>query len=144
MNDWIDKDFDKLSEKKRARQFASGKLGKNHFKTLLLITFMITTSGAIVLGQKFFIAILVYLILTLFYSLKIKLMPIIEMVWLASGFLVRAVAGSILVETKPTGWFNITVFFGALFVVSTKRMSEKNITRELSQEKFLSITMRTF
>ena len=137
VNDWIDRDFDKLSEKKRARPFASGKLGKNHYKILLLITFLITASGAIFLGQKFSIAIFVYLILTLFYSLKIKLMPIIEMVWLASGFLVRAVAGSILVETTPTGWFNITVFFGALFVVSTKRMSEKKYNKGTITRKVL-------
>ena len=138
VNDWVDRESDKLSESKSVRPFASGELGIFHFWVLFSILLTITVSGALYLGHKFFVSIFFYLFLTLFYSLKIKLIPIIEMVWLASGFLVRAVSGSFLVEVKPTGWFNITVFFGALFIVSTKRMSEKSHDKGIEIRKVLT------
>jgi decaprenyl-phosphate phosphoribosyltransferase len=81
--------------------------------------------GALALGTHFFLITSVYLMITLTYTFVIKNLPIIEMVWLASGFLVRAIAGSVIVEVRPTGWFNLAVFFGALFVVASKRYSEK-------------------
>jgi decaprenyl-phosphate phosphoribosyltransferase len=125
VNDWVDRGSDKLHFTKCKRPFASGKLGRKYFLILLTGFSSFTVIGAIFLGVTFFIITFIYLMITLTYTFSIKNLPVIEMVWLASGFLVRAVAGSIIVQVKPTGWFNITVFFGALFLVSAKRQSEK-------------------
>jgi decaprenyl-phosphate phosphoribosyltransferase len=125
VNDWTDRGSDRLHLIKRERPFASGKLSQNYFLVLLISFSLLTGIGALCLGTNFLIITATYLTITLTYTFIIKQIPIIEMIWLASAFLIRALAGSILVEVKPTGWFNITVFFGALFVVATKRYSEK-------------------
>lgn len=137
VNDWMDKKVDRLHEKKRFRPFASGNLNRKHYLFLLSVTFILTASGAAFLGRNFLIVLLVYLFITFAYTLIVKHIPILEMFWLASGFLVRAVAGSIIVDVKPTGWFNILVFFGALFVVSTKRLSEKIHSKQSGTRRVL-------
>ena len=73
------------------------------------------------------------------------------MVWLASCFLIRAIAGSAIIQEAPTGWFVVTVGFGALFIVSAKRLAElknnhSNLTRTvISQynENFLDHVLTT-
>lgn len=125
VNDWQDREKDRLHKAKKNRPFASESLTSVHFKFLFLILTLITIAGSLYLGFNFALITLAYLLITFLYTFIVKFIPTIEMVWLASGFLIRALAGSILVEVKPTGWFNIAVFFGALFVVANKRFAEK-------------------
>jgi len=125
INDWVDRESDRLHKSKSLRPFASGTLGKTHFLVLFILLSAFTAMGALYLGRNFLLVVVMYLVVTFLYTLVIKNVPIVEMIWLATGFLIRAVAGSILVNTNPTGWFNITVFFSSLFIVACKRFSEK-------------------
>ena len=96
-------------------------------------------------------AIIVYLLITISYTLLVKNLPVVEMIWLASGFLIRAIAGSAIIQEAPTGWFVVAVGFGALFIVSAKRLAElknnhSNLTRiVISQykENFLNRVLTT-
>ena len=129
INDWIDKDIDKSHSKKRNRPFASGVLKKIHLYQLLIIMLSIMLASCLILPKGYSVTILIYLFITISYSLKVKKMPVLEMIWLSSGFLVRAIAGSAIIQESPTGWFIVSVGFGALFIVSAKRLAElKNIT----------------
>jgi decaprenyl-phosphate phosphoribosyltransferase len=76
--------------------------------------------------------------ITISYTLKIKNLPVVEMIWLASGFLVRAIAGSAIIQEPPTGWFIVSVGFGALFIVSAKRLSELKNKHEIQTRKVIS------
>jgi decaprenyl-phosphate phosphoribosyltransferase len=124
INDWIDKDKDAKHPDKKLRPFASGKLGRGHLIVLLLITLFGIAVPCLVLGSNFTIVSLSYVFLTILYTIRIKQIPVIEMFWLSTGFLIRGVAGSVVIAKNPTSWFLITIFFGSLFLVSTKRLSE--------------------
>ncbi len=126
-NDWLDQDLDRLHPTKRHRPFASNKLSLSHL--ILLLFFCI--SGILIicslLPKPFSAALVAYLLVTLTYSFGIKKIPVVEIIWLSSGFLIRAVAGSAIIGEYPTGWFVISVLFGSIFIVSTKRLAEVNL-----------------
>lgn len=124
VNDWLDRDLDRLHATKRARPFASGKLGKWHLVLLILGSIIGAVACTIFLPPLYSIVLLSYVFITLSYSLFVKHLPVLEMLWLSSSFLIRAIAGSAVISEPPTEWFVICVFFGALFVVSAKRLAE--------------------
>ena len=124
INDWHDREFDQNHPKKKNRPFASQELKFKSLISLLLISATIVILTCLYLPNEFFLTISVYLVITISYSLSLKNQPVIEMVWLAAGFLVRAIAGSTIIQAAPTGWFVLSVGFGALFMVSTKRIAE--------------------
>jgi decaprenyl-phosphate phosphoribosyltransferase len=151
INDWRDIESDQNHPKKKYRPFASGKLKLPSLIIIFLMSSIILILTCVILPKKFTFTILVYLLITISYTLLIKTLPVLEMVWLASGFLIRAIAGSVIIQEAPTGWFVVTVGFGALFIVSAKRLAElknnhSNLTRTvISQynENFLNHVLTT-
>jgi decaprenyl-phosphate phosphoribosyltransferase len=124
VNDWRDRESDTMHLKKRNRSFASGKLTFKHLSVLILLCSIAATATLFFLPLMFIFPLLTYLIFTLLYTFIIKHIPVLEMIWLSAGFLIRALAGSIVINQPPTGWFVTFVFFGALFIVSGKRTAE--------------------
>jgi len=128
INDWKDKEFDRIHPKKKFRPFASRELGKKSLFLLLITCAIISLGTCLLLPSKFAISLLAYLVVTITYTLAIKNQPVLEMLWLSLGFLIRALAGSVIIQESPTGWFIVSIAFGALFIVSSKRLAEfKNI-----------------
>lgn len=123
-NDWRDRESDSLHKSKKNRPFASNKLGLKH----LIVPFPVLIAGVIFacisLPIHYSYTILFYLLITFSYTLKIKEIAVVEMLWLSSGFLVRAIAGAAATNIAVSSWFLILTGFGALFLVSAKRLAE--------------------
>jgi decaprenyl-phosphate phosphoribosyltransferase len=66
----------------------------------------------------------VYLAISTLYTLRLKREPVIELAAVASGFLLRAVAGGVATHVPLSSWFLAVSSFGALFVVTGKRLGE--------------------
>jgi decaprenyl-phosphate phosphoribosyltransferase len=124
VNDWLDRFADQKHVKKKNRAFASGQLNWIHFWLLVFICLLGTALPLLFLNSRFYLIILIYISMTFAYTFVIKRVPVLELIWLSLGFLVRALAGSFVIEGEPSGWFLVTIFFGALFIVSLKRKSE--------------------
>lgn len=124
VNDWLDRERDSLHAKKQHRPFASGKLGLPHliFIFSLCLTALVGLSFAFT--ATFQLSIAIYLLISISYSIKVKNVPVLELVWLSSGFLTRAIAGSIIIGSPPSGWFILSVLFGSMTIVSAKRIAE--------------------
>jgi decaprenyl-phosphate phosphoribosyltransferase len=125
INDWRDREYDRNHDKKKSRAFASGKLGKAHMLTMLLLLGVCFILCSFFLSWGYAVCLGVYIFITLTYSTWLKNVAVVEMLWVASGFLIRALAGSVISGLSPTGWFLLSIFFGSVFVVGTKRLSEK-------------------
>lgn len=136
-NDWLDRNSDRLHKVKKERPFASGKLGFNHFVLLLVICVIGFSLSCYFLPRAYSIVLAIYLFITVSYTTLIKQHPVIEMFWVASGFLIRAIAGSAIIAQPPTGWFVLSVFFGALLIVSAKRLAEILAKHSLQTRKVL-------
>lgn len=151
INDIVDYQKDRLHPEKKNRPIASGGLS---FAVAGLIAVIFIASSLIssyFIGLNFFKSLLAYIALILIYSFYLKRIPILDMVAIAVGFVLRVVAGAFLILVAPSNWIIVTTFFFALFFVATKRRLElgmlvdeaKNHRAVLDQynETFLNIIL---
>jgi decaprenyl-phosphate phosphoribosyltransferase len=125
LNDTVDADSDRLHPVKRHRPIASGALPV----PLALSVGLVLGLGAIVAawalaGWKLALVIALYAVINAAYSTYFKRVPVIELAFVASGFVLRALAGGIATHVPISTWFLAVTSFGALFVVTGKRASE--------------------
>lgn len=136
-NDILDAKVDRLHPIKKNRPVASGDLptfiaiGESLF--FALISLLVASR----LNSLFFISVLVYLILQISYSLILKNFPIIDILVIASGFILRVYAGAFVIDAHLSVWFLLCVISVALFLASGKRRAEfggiaktKEVTRK--------------
>ncbi|MEJ5254301.1 MAG: decaprenyl-phosphate phosphoribosyltransferase [Acidimicrobiales bacterium] len=124
LNDARDVDADRRHPTKRHRPIAAGAvpipLAYLLAVTLLMSSLVVAFTTAADLGWT----ILTYLLLTTAYTLAFKHVPILDVIAVASGFILRAVAGAAATGVPISEWFFIVTSFGALFMVSGKRSGE--------------------
>lgn len=131
VNDVLDIEQDREHPKKCKRPIASGAIspGAALFGAIALAAIAVGLSLALLPPLFTFLAVL-YLILVSAYSLKLKHMVILDILVLAVGFVLRALAGIEALRyegaqpVEITSYFLLTTLFLALFLASSKRRSE--------------------
>lgn len=125
VNDAIDAPADRLHPRKRLRTVASGLLSARRAVALGVVLMLLALAVAATVGSlAFMVSVLAYLALTTSYSMWLKNFVVVDLVAVAMGFVIRAVAGGFAAQVPVTQWFLTVSFFGALFVVSAKRYGE--------------------
>ena len=124
LNDWVDREHDRSHSQKKNRPFAAGRLNGVHALLLVLLLSLIAFTLTIDLSHSFITWLGIYAISTGSYTLYFKSKPVIELLTVAFGFLVRCIAGAALFEVYISQWFIIVAGFGSLFLISTKRLAE--------------------
>lgn len=130
INDWQDLERDRNHPIKKYRPLAAGRISLRGAATLLVVLLLIAigTTAVLLLMQPrawgFGIAALAYIALTLAYSLKLKHEPIIDVLSVAAGFVIRVVAGCLAIPVIISPWIIFCTFNLALFVALCKRRSE--------------------
>lgn len=129
-NDLLDAKRDRLHPTKRFRPIASGSLpvGIATMETLILAFLAFTISAS--LNSLLLILVAVYFIFQIFYSLGLKNIAIVDIVIIASGFVMRVYAGAFAVDAHLSVWFLLCVISVALFLASGKRRAELNLVGE--------------
>lgn len=124
INDWKDKEADKLNPLKASRPFAANQLTLSDavFAEIILIAVLILL---IRVYPSLVLVTIIYLGTTIIYTLKLKQFAVVEMVVISFCFVLRAIAGAQPLGVKLSEWFLLVVSFGALLIVSGKRLSEK-------------------
>jgi 4-hydroxybenzoate polyprenyltransferase len=80
--------------------------------------------SAFILNRNFFIAALAYFLLQLAYSLKLKYVVILDIFIIAAGFVIRVVAGGLVIDVALSSWLLICTTLLALFLAMSKRRHE--------------------
>jgi decaprenyl-phosphate phosphoribosyltransferase len=125
VNDVIDAGRDRLHPVKRFRAVASGRLPGSHAVALGAVTAAVAVSCGCWLGQPRLAALIgAYLSLSLLYALVLKHVAVIELVFVTSGFVLRALGGAAATAVPPSAWFLLTCSLGALMVTIAKRFAE--------------------
>jgi 4-hydroxybenzoate polyprenyltransferase len=129
VNDLKDVDADRLHPKKRHRPIASGALSPAVAWTVVPILLVAVAALCSWLGFGFLLVLAAYLASNVAYSFGMKHQVIMDVFLIASGFVLRAVAGVELLkpvapETQLSAWLLVCTFFGALFLAVSKRRRE--------------------
>lgn len=134
VNDLKDIENDKLNPTKKDRPLASGKIKKNEAIIIILLLLFLMCFINIynfklnyISMNQFILSIsleIVYLILNVLYSFGLKNIPIVDIVILASGFIIRLVYGAVITQIEISNWMYLTVMSGAFYMGLGKRRNE--------------------
>jgi decaprenyl-phosphate phosphoribosyltransferase len=128
VNDVLDARFDRLHPLKRFRPVACGELSAGTALVVSGVLFVLGAAASGVLGLRFVVVVGAYVAMSVTYSLRLKRVAVLEMAAVASGFVLRAVAGSAATGVPPSAWFLILACSGAMFVVAGKRLADVHAT----------------
>jgi decaprenyl-phosphate phosphoribosyltransferase len=125
VNDVADAERDRRHPTKRNRPVASGALPAQHAIVLAVLAAAVAVGAGVAIREPLLVAcVSAYLCLSFLYSFRLKHVPYVEMLIVASGFLLRVLGGSAATHVRPSGWFLLVCSLGALGVAVAKRYTE--------------------
>jgi 4-hydroxybenzoate polyprenyltransferase len=124
VNDLVDVERDRLHPDKRARPIAAGAIGPGRAALVAALLTAAALSAAFWIGRGFGAAVVAYLGLSHFYSLAGKNVVILDVLLVAAGFVIRAMAGALAIQVPYSDWFVLCTFFLATFIAFSKRRAE--------------------
>jgi len=130
VNDVLDFKEDRVHPKKSKRPIASGRVRRPQAVAAAVVLAAASLACAYVLNPRFFIAGAAYLVLQLAYSLKLKHVVILDVFLVASGFVIRVVAGGLVIDVPLSSWLLICTTLLALFIAMSKRRHELVLLEE--------------
>ena len=123
-NDVLDAEKDRHHPKKRYRPIAAGVLAP----FLALVIALVLAAGgvalALILEPLYALVTLIYLATMIAYSVYLKRLIIIDIMVISAGFVLRAVAGAVVLDVTISPWLYICTTLGALFLGFAKRLNE--------------------
>ena len=124
INDVRDVEEDRLHPRKRFRPIAAGELSPATALLLAALTGVLGFALGFYTSGALGLTLAVYLVVQVLYSAFLKHLPVVDLAVVASGFLLRAIAGGVATETTLSQWFLLVAAFGSFFMIAGKRYSE--------------------
>ena len=135
INDLFDEKYDKIHPTKKYRPLASGKLNKEICIIFSIIIFFVAIYLGINESFEFISIIVIYLILSFFYSFFLKKIIIFDLIVISFLFLFRILAGSEIINVETSIYL---LLFSQLFFLSLagiKRLAEIKLFEEIEKDK---------
>ena len=124
LNDVVDREADRLHPIKRYRPIASGEVPIGAALSLAAVLGAGALAAAFWLRPLFGVMALSYVALLALYSGPLKHLVIIDVLTIAIGFVLRAVAGAVVIDVAVSPWLYVLTILLALFLVLSKRRHE--------------------
>ncbi|OHB39753.1 MAG: phosphoribose diphosphate--decaprenyl-phosphate phosphoribosyltransferase [Planctomycetes bacterium RIFCSPLOWO2_12_FULL_39_13] len=124
INDLVDLEKDKLHPTKSQRPIASGRLNKTTAIKITTIICLVSLSFAFYINSFFGIIVLTYFLLNIGYSIYLKNIVIIDVVTIASGFVLRVLGGAVIISVTSSQWLVLCTILLSLFLGFSKRRHE--------------------
>jgi 4-hydroxybenzoate polyprenyltransferase len=136
LNDLIDAEKDRVHPKKRLRPIAAGRISPRSARVLLVILLAAGFAISWPLGTGFLVTAGVYYVLNIAYTLHLKHVVILDVMIIALGFVLRAVAGVQALSDREeiSPWLLICTLFLALFLAVCKRRQERVLLAESAED----------
>jgi len=127
-NDLADIESDRQHPEKKNRPLPSGQLSKGAAWTAGILLVLLTLPAGWMLSPAFAIVLAIYFLLNLAYSRWLKHIPILDVMIVAAGFVLRVHAGTTLIEVERfSPWLYVVTTLGALYLGFGKRRSELSL-----------------
>lgn len=124
LNDLKDIEQDRQHPQKRKRPLASGQLAASLATVVAALLLFGSLAGSLWLNTLFAASLGIYLLLQVLYTLWWKHVVILDVFVIAAGFVLRAIAGALVIHSWISPWLLIVTFLGALFLGLCKRRHE--------------------
>jgi 4-hydroxybenzoate polyprenyltransferase len=129
LNDLLDLQEDRRHPHKRTRPFAAGNLPLSYGLGMIPVLLGLGCLIGLMVSQLFLLASLIYFVLTLTYSLRLKKVVLLDVVILAGLYTIRIIAGSAAVAIWPSHWLLALSTFLFFSLALVKRYGELMILR---------------
>jgi 4-hydroxybenzoate polyprenyltransferase len=131
INDLADLEADRKHPKKRFRPLAAGILNVKAAQVAAIILLLVAFPLAYWLSREFAAIATVYFLLNLAYSKWLKHIPLIDVLSISAGFVLRVIAGVVLIEVERfSPWLYVVTTLGALYLGFGKRRAELALLAE--------------
>ena len=124
INDVTDLEKDRLHPQKRHRPIASGRLGVPSALAAAGVLLVVGLVWSARLSGAFLLVALAYVAMLVLYSVRFKNVVILDVLMVAGGFVLRAMAGAVAIGVAISGWLLICTVLLALFLALGKRRHE--------------------
>ena len=124
VNDLADMAQDRLHPVKRLRPLASGALQVSHARAAALVLLLGGIAAAFALQIAFGLVATAYVVLMLAYTAFLKHIVILDVFSVAAGFVLRVIAGAVIISVPISPWLYLCTTLGALFLSLVKRRHE--------------------
>lgn len=137
LNDYCDRDADRLHPVKRARPIAAGLVPPGAALFYAAVLALAAAAVAAALPRAFQGILLLYLALNLAYSLKLKHVSLLDVLIVAMGFVLRVEAGAAAAGIQATVWILVCTGLLALFLALAKRRDDLTADLDVAHRKAL-------
>ncbi len=127
LNDYLDREEDARHPEKKKRPLASGELDAGLALAVTGIILPFALVGSYVLSPIFFALTLFYLLFNILYSKVLKHLVILDVMSISIGFVIRAIAGAVVIQVSFSHWLLLCTFMLSLFWGFSKRRGEIQI-----------------
>jgi decaprenyl-phosphate phosphoribosyltransferase len=124
INDAADADTDRHHPTKRYRPIAAGLVSKRLAIGMGAALMLLGIGAGAAIAWRLGLVLAIYVGVQLGYTFYFKHEPIFDLVAVAGGFVLRAIAGGVAVPVPVSEWFLIVATFGSLLMVTGKRVAE--------------------
>lgn len=124
LNDFVDRERDRLHPRKRQRPLASGLLRPAEGLAGAIILGLGGLAAALGLGMGFFLIAAGYLALNVAYSFALKHVALWDALTVAGGFVLRALAGTAALGVVASPWLLVCTYLLALYLSLGKRWAD--------------------
>jgi len=136
-NDILDVNQDKIHPIKKNRPLASGKLTRNNAIAVIILLIMLIIPLLCQLNNKFNFVLLIYAVINIAYSIRLKNIVILDLMIVAAGFMLRVLAGAYVIDVYISNWLILTTLFLSLFLAVMKRKSEMSLLNNNSETRLV-------
>jgi 4-hydroxybenzoate polyprenyltransferase len=124
INDVMDREGDRQHPLKRMRPIAAGEISVVTALATAVVIAAVALGAAFLLGWRFGAVSAFYVVLQTLYSTSLKHIVIIDALTLAIGFVLRAIAGAVVIDVVISHWLFVCTILLALFIALAKRRHE--------------------
>ena len=124
INDICDREKDRQHPKKCKRPIASGAVSIPQAIILLIVLLVASFGVSVWLNIWFALVLLIYFVFNIFYSSCLKHIVILDVICVSISYVLRVVAGAVMIFIMPSPWIIVCTFFVALLIAIQKRRGE--------------------
>jgi 4-hydroxybenzoate polyprenyltransferase len=142
INDIKDVEKDLLHPTKRLRPIASGTLSSRTALLICILLLSISLFSSFVVNRSICYLEILYIFINLLYTFYLKYFALIDVIVIASGFVLRAIVGTVAINVPVSPWLILCVFLMALVLAFGKRRNELLINASISRKCLSQYTVK--